>query len=73
MKPSEIRELSIDELVVRRRELKQETLHLRMQQRSGQLENSARLTLLRKDLARIATILNERRRTAEAAAAANPA
>lgn len=67
MKPSEIRELSLDELVVRRRELKQEILNLRMQQRSGQLENPARITLLRKDLARIATILNERQRSAQTA------
>jgi len=51
----------VDELATRRRDLKEETLHLRVQQESGQLENSARLRSIRRDVARIETILSERR------------
>lgn len=57
----ELRELSVDELATRRRDLKEETLHLRVQQESGQLENSARLRSIRRNVARIETILSERR------------
>ena len=57
----ELRELSIDELATRRRDLKEETLHLRVQQESGQLENTARLRVIRRGVSRIETILSERR------------
>ena len=60
-KTKELKELSIDELATRRRDLKEETLHLRVQQESGQLENSAGLREIRRDVARIETILSERR------------
>ena len=61
MKINEIRDLSVDELIAKRGELKQEIFNLRIQQRSGQLENPARLTLIRKDLARIETELTAKR------------
>ncbi len=61
MKNSEIRELSVDELTARRGSLKQEGFSLRLQQRSGQLENPSRLTAIRKDLARIETELTAKR------------
>jgi large subunit ribosomal protein L29 len=48
----------------RRRELKQEALNLRISQQSGQLENPARITLIRKEIARIETIITERSRAA---------
>jgi large subunit ribosomal protein L29 len=64
MKIKELRELSVDELNVRRRELRQEMLNLRVQQQSGQLENPSRLQLLRREVARIETILTERQRAA---------
>jgi large subunit ribosomal protein L29 len=57
MKNSEIRDLSINELNAKSKELKQEAFSLRLQQRSGQLENPSRLTMIRKDLARIQTEL----------------
>jgi large subunit ribosomal protein L29 len=60
MKIKELRELTVEELSVRRRELKQETINLRVQQQSGQLENPARLHLVRRELARIETIITER-------------
>ena len=62
MKMKEIIELSTDELLTRRRDLRQESLHLRLQQQSGQLEQPSRLRLLRRDVARIETVLSQRTR-----------
>jgi len=60
MKMKEIIELSTDELLTKRRDLRQESLHLRLQQQSGQLEQPSRLRLLRRDVARIETVLSKR-------------
>jgi len=60
MKMKEILELSSDELLTKRRDLRQERLHLRLQQQSGQLEQPSRLRLLRRDIARIETELSQR-------------
>ena len=56
----EITELSMDELLTKRRDLRQESLHLRWQQQSGQLEQPSRLRLLRRDIARLETVLSQR-------------
>ena len=60
MKIKEIVEMSTDELLTKRRDLRQERLHLRLQQQSGQLEQPSRLRLLRRDVARIETVLSTR-------------
>ncbi len=60
MKIKEIIEMSTDELLTKRRDLRQERLHLRLQQQSGQLEQPSRLRLIRRDVARIETILSTR-------------
>ena len=60
MKMKEFSELAMDELLTKRRDLRQESLHLRLQQQSGQLEQPSRLRLLRRDLARIETELTHR-------------
>ena len=60
MKIKEIIEMSTDELLTKKRDLRQESLHLRLQQQSGQLEQPSRLRLLRRDVARIETILSRR-------------
>jgi large subunit ribosomal protein L29 len=65
MKMKEITELSIDELLTKRRDLRQESLHLRLQQQSGQLEQPSRLRLLRRDVARLETILTRRAKQGE--------
>jgi large subunit ribosomal protein L29 len=65
MKMKEITELSTDELLTKRRDLRQESLHLRLQQQSGQLEQSSRLRLLRRDIARLETVLTERTKQSE--------
>jgi len=60
MKIKEIQELTVDELLTRKRDLRQESLHLRLQQQSGQLEQPSRLRLLRREVARVETVLAER-------------
>jgi len=65
MKMKEVSELAMDELLTKRRDLRQESLHLRLQQQSGQLEQPSRLRLLRRDLARIETELSHRGRRTE--------
>ncbi len=52
--------MSTDELLTKKRDLRQESLHLRLQQQSGQLEQSSRLRLLRREVARVETVLTER-------------
>lgn len=68
MKTRELRELTLEELTARRRELKQEAINLRVQQQSGQLENPARIRLVRREVARIETLLSERANASIAAA-----
>jgi len=52
--------MSTDELLTKKRDLRQEALHLRLQQQSGQLEQPSRLRLLRRDVARVETVLTQR-------------
>jgi large subunit ribosomal protein L29 len=61
MKPEEIRAKTEDELRDELRDLKKEAFNLRFQQASGQLENTARVRDVRRDIARVQTVLNERR------------
>ena len=65
MKFKEIQELSSEELQTKKREMRQESLHLRLQQQSGQLEQPSRLRLLRRQVAQLETVLARRTKTAE--------
>jgi len=65
MKFKEIQEMSSDELVTKKRDLRQESLHLRLQQQSGQLEQPSRLRLLRRQVAQVETVLSQRAKKAE--------
>ncbi|PYJ09434.1 MAG: 50S ribosomal protein L29 [Verrucomicrobia bacterium] len=65
MKFKEISEMSSDELLTKKRDLRQESLHLRLQQQSGQLEQPSRLRLIRRDVARLETVLTQRAAKAE--------
>ena len=64
MKFKDIQEMTTDELLTRKRDLRQESLHLRLQQQSGQLEQPSRMRLLRRDVARVETVLTERNKQA---------
>ena len=61
MKPEEVRAKSDDELSTSLLALKKEQFNLRFQQATGQLESSGRIREVRRDIARIKTIVNERR------------
>ena len=61
MKAIEIRELTNEELQQAYEETTQELFNLRMQKSSGQLENPSRLRILRREVARIRTIMNEKK------------
>jgi large subunit ribosomal protein L29 len=63
MKIKELRELTVDELGARRNELKQEIVNLRIQSQVGQLENPSRLKTIRREVARIETLISARRLT----------
>jgi large subunit ribosomal protein L29 len=70
MKPGEVRELETEDLHVRIAELKEELFNLRFQLATGQLDNHRRIRELKRDVARIRTILRERDYEALAAARA---
>lgn len=57
-KAKDLNELSLDELHKRLRDLKQESLNLRLQKATGQLENPARIRAVRREAARINTVIN---------------
>jgi len=65
MKASEYRDLSIDELAVKEKELSEALFNLKFQHATGQLDNTAQLKKTRKDIARVKTILAEKREAEE--------
>ena len=60
IKATELRELADEDLVQRLREAKAELFNLRVQGATGQLDNNRRLQVVRRDIARIYTIMRER-------------
>ena len=68
MKIAEVKELTIKELENRKRELRHETFNLRVQQQAGQLEKPHMLRTLRRDAARVETVLTGKRAAVKAAA-----
>ena len=61
MKAAELRDLGVDELGVKERELSDELFRMRIQQSMGQLEAPDRLRLVRRDLARVKTFMRQKR------------
>ncbi len=62
MKSEEVRAKSPDELQEQLMSLKKEAFNLRFQQATGQLENTSRVGQVRRDIARVKTVINEQRR-----------
>jgi len=60
MKVAEVRDLAVDELRQRERELDDQLFRLRIQKSMGQLEAAHKLKALRRDLARVKTVLREK-------------
>ena len=61
MKASELRDQTVDELKDKERDLAEQLFALRLQKVTGQLEKPSRVRQVRKDLARLMTVLNEKR------------
>ncbi|MEM8788574.1 MAG: 50S ribosomal protein L29 [Pseudomonadota bacterium] len=66
MKASDLREKSPDELRKELETLKKEAFNLRFQGATGQLENTARMRAVRRDVARVQTVLNQKAAAAAA-------
>ena len=64
MKVEDLRQNSEDELNQQVLDLKKEAFNLRFQRASGQLENTSRVRQVRRDIARIKTVLHQRRQSA---------
>jgi large subunit ribosomal protein L29 len=60
MKVSEVRELDVDELRQREKDMDDQLFRLRIQKSMGQLEAAHKLKSLRRDLARVKTVLREK-------------
>ena len=60
MKIKDLRELSTDELISRRRDLRKDVFNLRLQQQTGALEKPSVIRINRREVARIETILTQR-------------
>jgi len=60
MKAAEVREMTVDELHGKEKELDDELFRLRIQKSMGQLEAPVKVRIVRRDLARIKTILREK-------------
>jgi large subunit ribosomal protein L29 len=60
VKASKLRELTIEELRAKEKELRQELLHLRIQKATGDIQNPRRISQVKRDIARILTIITEK-------------
>jgi large subunit ribosomal protein L29 len=60
MKISEIKDLSVEELQTKTQELQQELFNLRFQLHTGHLDNTARVSQVRKNVARVKTVLSSK-------------
>jgi large subunit ribosomal protein L29 len=63
MKASKMRDMSKEDLILEDSELRKQLLKLRFQAAVGQLESAPRMRAVRRDIARIATVLKEREQT----------
>ncbi len=62
MKPSEIRGLSIEELKQKEMDLRKELFNLRFQLSKGELSNNMRVRAVRKDIARVLTVMTQKQK-----------
>ncbi|MDO5141684.1 MAG: 50S ribosomal protein L29 [Eubacteriales bacterium] len=66
MKASEIRELTVDELTVKLGDLKKDLFNLRLQLATNQLDNTNKITEVKRDIARVNTVIREKQLAAKA-------
>jgi large subunit ribosomal protein L29 len=60
MKSKELRDLSAEELAAKEKEFREEEFKLRFRHATGQLDKTARLKMLRREIARVKTIMKEK-------------
>ncbi len=60
MKPSDLRAMTVEELKEKEKELRKELFNLRFRLATGEIENPMRIRAVRKDIARILTIITEK-------------
>jgi large subunit ribosomal protein L29 len=60
VKPSGLREMTVDELAQKEEDLRKELFNLRFQQATGEIENPMRIRTVRKNIARVLTIRSEK-------------
>ncbi len=63
MKPRELRDLSVEELARKEKEFREEEFNLRFKHATGQLDKTDRLRRLRREIARVKTIMKEKEGT----------
>ncbi len=68
MKADKVREMSADELTAKERELQEQLFKLRFQKSIGQLDNALKIRETRRDIARVKTVLRQKRAQAAAPA-----
>jgi large subunit ribosomal protein L29 len=61
VRPSKLRDMTIDELILQESDLRKELFNLRFQQATGDIENPMRIRAVRKDIVRVLTIVTEKR------------
>ncbi len=72
MKAIELRDMTLEELMARERELSEELAHMKIQLSIKRLDNPLKVRIARRDLARIKTVIGEKSRAGEEYAAAKP-
>ena len=65
MKTSECREMTIEELTKKEEDMRKELFNLRFQKSTGEIENPMRIRSVTKDIARVLTVMSEKKRTAK--------
>ncbi len=69
MKPDKVREMSDDELRTKEKELQEQLFRLRFQKSLGQLDNASKIRDTRRDIARVKTVMRQKKQQAQAPAA----
>jgi large subunit ribosomal protein L29 len=62
MKVSQLRESTVDELLAKEQDLRKELFNLRFQQATGEIENPMRIRAIRKDIAKVLTLVTEKQK-----------
>ncbi len=66
MKAEQVRELSVEELAGKEKELREQIFRLRLQKAIGQIDNALKLREIRRDIARVKTVLRQKQQAAAA-------